>query len=194
MKQTENHKKILCKNITNNGKCLYTQKCVFAHTLDEQKVDKIRLEAYNIIKGTNNLSQINLIKDQQLYNTLVSLTTVCELCITNKCTGGYNCKHGACKNKYVICHTDLNKGTCNKCDNIHLTIRGLVPYCAQIINNLKIKTNTNKNIQDSDSDSSVECDVSWCNLVNDAVIAKNETHNFLNNDINNRLNKSIFNM
>jgi len=200
-----NHKKILCKNITMNGKCLYTQKCLFAHSLDEQKIDNIRNDAYDIIKGTLDLSNVNLIKDTQLYNTLVSLTTVCELCIVGKCTGGYNCKHGACKKKYVICHTDLNKGTCFKCNNIHLTNRGLKPYCAQIIDNLKIKTKTNFKVMkinsdsdsdsgsnsDSNSDNSNNYDVSWSKLIT-GTDKKEITYS--NNEINNKLHKSIFNI
>ena len=102
-----NHKKILCKNITSIGKCLYTQKCLFAHSLDEQKVDKIRILAYDIIKNKKDLSHLDLTKNEYLYNTLIALSGLCQNCNIKKCTGGYNCKHGACDKKYVICHIVL---------------------------------------------------------------------------------------
>lgn len=138
---TYNHKKILCKNITTTGKCLYMYKCLFAHCLDEQKIDNKRAPAYEIIKNNNDLSHIDLTKNSNLYNNLVILTNLCLNCENNICTGGYNCKYGACKKAYVVCIIDLNKGTCNnKCDKIHLTKRGLKPYGTCLINKLNAQT------------------------------------------------------
>ena len=136
----DNYKKILCKNININGKCIYNNKCLYAHSLDEQNVEPVRLIAYNMIKKSDNLSEIDLSKSKQIYNTLLSLTRICPQCETHTCTGGYNCKHGACNNAYVVCQTDLNKGTCDgSCGKVHLTKKGLTPYGLCVMKNLKTR-------------------------------------------------------
>lgn len=57
---------------------------------------------------------------------------MCEDCLKHKCTGGYNCKWGACIPEILICYDDLNYGNCNKdetnCKHIHLTDLKLKPY------------------------------------------------------------------
>lgn len=134
----DNYKKILCKNITSIGRCIYTNKCLYAHSLDEQNVEPIREISYNMIKKNEDLSLIDLTKNKQLYNDLLALSKICQHCEDGTCTGGYNCKHGACDKIYVICQTDLNKGTCEGgCGKIHLTKKGLVPYGVNIVKNLK---------------------------------------------------------
>jgi hypothetical protein len=136
--KNDNYKKILCKNINSVGKCIYTHKCLYAHSIDEQNVESIRVIAYDMIKKNNDLSHIDLTKNKQLYTNLLALSKVCQQCDEGTCTGGYNCKHGACDKIYVICQTDLNKGTCEgKCGKIHLTKKGLVPYGINIVKNLK---------------------------------------------------------
>ena len=138
--RNENYKKILCKNINNVGKCIYNNKCLYAHSLEEQNVESIRIVAYDIIKKDDDLSQIDLSKNKHLYNNLLSLTKECQQCLDGKCTGGYNCKHGACERKHVVCQTDLNKGTCDgTCEKVHLTQKGLVPYGVNILKKIKTK-------------------------------------------------------
>lgn len=140
--KNDNFKTILCKNITSFGKCAYCDKCLYAHNLDEQKVEPLRNRAYKMIKGTENLSNIDLTKDQPIYDCLLSLTKLCHYCDEKTCTGGYNCKHGACDAIYVICHTDLTKGTCDgKCGKKHLSKKGLIPYCIKVVKNLKTIVN-----------------------------------------------------
>jgi hypothetical protein len=135
-----NYKKTLCKNINNIGKCIYSNKCLFAHNIEEQNVDQIRLIAYNMIKKKDDLSHIDLSKNRHLYNQLSTLSKLCQQCEDKTCTGGYNCKHGACDKIYVICQTDLNKGTCDgNCGKIHLTEKHLVPYGISILQNNKTK-------------------------------------------------------
>ncbi len=139
--KNDNYKKILCKNINNIGKCIYNNKCLYAHSLDEQNVEPIRKIAYDMIKNNENLSNIDLNKSKHLYNNLLALSKVCSHCEEGICTGGYNCKHGACDKMYVICQIDLNKGTCdNKCCKIHLTSKGLIPYGIRITKNLRTKS------------------------------------------------------
>lgn len=131
--KANNLKKIICKNIITNGSCVYGNKCLYAHTLDDQNVDKIRKIAYDIIRQKTDCKNVNILTNRQLYETFKILSNVCEQCEMNKCTGGYNCKHGACKNEYAICLSDMNKGVCNKtCNKIHLTDLGLIPYGMQL--------------------------------------------------------------
>ena len=126
------YKKILCKNINN---CSYDYKCRFAHNIDEQIIVPIRKTAYNMIKQNIDLSHINLQNDNFLYANLLCLTNLCIECCNQTCTGGYNCKHGACSANLVICCLDLNSGECNgECDKIHLTQKGLNPYKKHINN------------------------------------------------------------
>ena len=123
-----NHKKILCHNIITHGSCCYGQKCLYAHSLEDQNIDTNKKSIYDLIDSPD-LSSIDLQKNHSLYRSLLNLTKMCELCAQNKCTGGYNCKFGACSKKYNICLKDLNYGTCHtSCPNIHLTNKGLQPF------------------------------------------------------------------
>jgi hypothetical protein len=125
----QNYKKLLCNNIVDNKECCYGSKCSYAHTLDEQNIDWYRKNAYDILKSDTQLDNINLKINKNLYKTLLGLTQLCPNCDEQKCTGGYNCKFGACHKKYEICFQDLNYGNCNdSCQLVHLTRRGLVPY------------------------------------------------------------------
>lgn len=125
--QNANWKKILCNNMFVNHICPYGDNCVYAHSLDEQRVDPIRRKAYDIIKGTTGLELLDLSKDTELYDALLSLSRTCSRCINGTCFGGYNCKNGACKIEYTVCAQDLNFGKCtNKtCKKVHLSRRGL---------------------------------------------------------------------
>ena len=167
-----NLKKILCYNIITNKKCNYNNKCMYAHTLSEQNVEPKRKNAYDILLNNNNLSNINLKTNYTLYNSLLELTKSCDLCIIGKCTGGYNCKYGVCLKKLCICIKDLNFGNCNiKCDLIHLTKRGLVPFykinefnnnlfelikTEEIAENKYLPDDISENLSFSDSEESID--------------------------------------
>ena len=92
----KNHKKILCCNIVLYNHCDYDTKCMYAHSLNEQNINENRKQAYNILNSTQDLSHLDLRKNPALYASLSELTQCCNNCIKKKCTGGYNCKHGAC--------------------------------------------------------------------------------------------------
>jgi len=148
-------KKILCYNILNNKKCNYGNKCLYAHGLAEQKIEPLRHKVYTIIKNTDNLNNINLINDNNLFDTILQLTKVCTMCNKNICSGGYNCKNGAISNKYKICYDDLIFGNCKRvtCGSVHLTKKGLIPYNVQKFKNTKKiqnKVNMNNDILLSD--------------------------------------------
>jgi len=122
-------KKVLCQNMVNYNSCSYGNKCSYAHSLDEQKIDENRKRAYDIVKGKNDLSNIDLHTDNMLYTNLLVLTKLCNKCVNKQCTGGYNCKFGAIKKEYVICKRDLNYGDCvGDCGLMHLTKRHLKSF------------------------------------------------------------------
>lgn len=133
MENKDNLKKILCFNMINNGYCNYGTKCLYAHDLSEQKIEPDRLSVYTLIKGTNDLNNINLLTDEKLYNNLLQLTKICVSCFRNLCPGGYNCRNGTIHPKYRVCYDDLVYGNCKKpsCSSIHLTNRGLICYNQQ---------------------------------------------------------------
>ena len=112
------------------GRCNYGDKCLFAHSLEEQYIEPYRKQIYDILNSSNSLEELDLKKDYNIYKTLLELTTICDSCIKKECKGGYNCKHGACKYEYQICINDLNYGNCSNkdCVKLHLTKRGLKPY------------------------------------------------------------------
>ncbi len=126
-------KRILCTNTLNNRKCEYGDKCDFAHSTTEQKLDPIRHKVYTLLTNNNDLSKINLVNDKKLFDTLLILTKVCNGCVMGRCPGGKNCREGAMNYKYRICYDDIMYGQCkrSKCKYIHLTHRGLVPYVIQ---------------------------------------------------------------
>lgn len=126
-------KKILCFNITNNIICTYGQKCMYAHSLNEQKIEPMRHKVYTILKNNNDLSKLNLINDPKLLDTMLQLTKICIMCVKNSCPGGYNCRNGAINTKFRICYDDLIYGKCKRlnCTSVHLTSRNLVPYNVQ---------------------------------------------------------------
>lgn len=183
-----NHKKILCHNMITTGTCAYTDRCLYAHKLDEQKIDIKRKKIFDILDNLSDLSFVDVNKHKDIYKEFILFTKPCLDCINNKCTGGNNCKFGSPSIKYIICYDDLNYGTCEdlSCERKHLTKRGLKPIynnistflnkpsidninmLKPIINNLllfnNITTKTNINCINDDSDvSDDECDKSIFN-------------------------------
>lgn len=155
-------KKILCNNIFLIGECHYGPKCLYAHALNEQKIEPVRDICYKMIMEDNNdLSNINLHEKNDIYRTLLQMTKICDMCIQKKCVGGYNCKYGVFDKKYQICINDLKYGDCNEsdCELVHLTKKNIKP----------IYEKKNKIIYDSDS------------LIDDLFLVK---RNNMTNDIN----------
>ena len=146
-----NQKKILCNNYIVNDNCAYGNKCLYAHNISEQNIDSTRQKVLDIINSSDDLSKLDLNNSNNkfLLRDLLIYTRVCENCKKNKCTGGYNCKFGACSDDHVICYDNLNYDNCkNKnCNFIHLTKRGLKPIYSKIyytINNIDFINKNNK--------------------------------------------------
>jgi hypothetical protein len=117
-------KTMLCRNMINEGFCKYTKKCIYAHNIQEQYIDETRRKTYELIMGTNDLSSYTI--DEKIYNDIKIMTSLCEKCCEKKCTGGMNCRNGACNKRYQVCLDDLTL-KCNKieiCKKIHLSLLG----------------------------------------------------------------------
>jgi len=130
-----NVKKLLCFTIVNGYECKYGDNCLFAHTIEEQTKNPLRQIIFDMIYKIDDLSEINIYKDQILFNELKIYTRECRNCILSKCAGGYNCKFGTCLKKMKICYDNMIYGKCNHqvnnnyCINgIHLTEKNLIPY------------------------------------------------------------------
>ena len=137
-----NKKKILCKSLLEGIKCQYGNNCVYAHSLQEQKMDKERKHAYDVIQNQFDLSKIEP-TEEELYKNLIILTKICNECVNKKCPGGVNCKFGVYNKSLQLCADDINTGICKteNCGKIHLTERGFIP-----INKNKYKKKKNTNI------------------------------------------------
>jgi hypothetical protein len=150
MEKDINFKKLLCYNIVNNNECLYKTKCMFAHSIEEQKKEVIRDHLYYLINTCDDLSTIDINENKDILNEFIIYTKECKNCIYKKCPGGFNCKFGACLRELKICYNDLIYGKCScnlrdeitlegkpikRCINgIHLTEKKLIPY-QQRLNN-----------------------------------------------------------
>jgi len=204
--KNNNVKRILCYNILTGKKCPHLDKCMYSHSLSEQKIDYYRNIAYGIIKNKNtDLSSLDLLEDTKLYENLLQLTKVCSNCIKSTCPGGYNCKYGCIKKEYQICYNDLVYGKCRNliCSSIHLTDRNLVSYNEQkkIENgfNIFIKKDVKLNEKDIDAilltseyfrQSKDELEDS--DVTDETSSDIQRTIEYLNSDTNNSEDESIF--
>lgn len=142
-----NFKKLLCYNIVNNIKCIYKNKCMFAHNISEQLKEPNRELIHNIIYNYDDLSNVNIKDNKELFDELLIFTKECKNCINKKCPGGFNCKFGVCAKELKICYNDLLNGKCllplneeitngksiKRCyHGIHLTEKNLIPYYQRI--------------------------------------------------------------
>ena len=173
-----NEKKLICFSVVNGEKCIYGSGCTYAHSIEEQIIEEDKKFIYQIIldqqlmnfslnKISTNMSissrnesdnkSMSDSKIEEIYKKLLNLTHLCEKCMSQKCTGGYNCRNGVFDPALKICKNDLLTGECiNKQINInvdgvlinkisgsefipcesykgcinghHLTLRNLIPY------------------------------------------------------------------
>lgn len=139
-------KKLMCKNILTSGKCSYESKCLYAHTLNEQNMDTKRKLAYDIIMGRISYINNDMKIDDEIYKIFIQLCKICDMCVKNKCPGGFNCKHGVFDKQYQVCVDDLRDGVCYNisCSKIHLTNKGI-----KSLKELNIDLDDNK-LSDSD--------------------------------------------
>ena len=175
----ENKKKILCYNILNKGSCTYGSKCLYAHSLEEQKINsKIKI-IYDLIKSNTSMENINLVQDKHIYCGLLHLTKLCPMCVKGNCPGGYNCKYGSFSKKFQVCKNDLQFGMCSNinCELIHLTKRGLVPY-VKSKKKSTLKNNLNNSLKNIIKNNKYQNTASFNkNLLSNKIIDKLEKEN-----------------
>jgi hypothetical protein len=160
-KDNKNFKKMLCENMVNTGICNYNNRCNYAHNINEQIIDTFKKDAYEIIQSVNIKYDIDLQKNLILYKSFLSLTKMCENCAKGKCTGGLNCKFGACSKIYKICFNDLNYGNCIiNCDLVHITKKGINPF---YITNINFNSNSNTDVNSDDELSGIFDNIDICN-------------------------------
>lgn len=109
-----NEKRLICYSIINNEKCTYGKTCTYAHSMEEQIIDTDRKYIYQIMLDKNLMSFYSLSSDKidDIYRQLLFFTHVCNRCLKNKCTGGFNCRNGACDISLKLCKNDLLTGEC----------------------------------------------------------------------------------
>jgi hypothetical protein len=192
MDYKNNIKKLLCYNIVNNCKCVYKNKCMFAHTLDEQKKENLRQYVYDIIYEKEDLSDINLLEDKNLLEEIIIFTKECKNCMNKKCPGGYNCKFGVCLRENKICYNDIMNGKCYNITNetivngikivrcihgIHLTERKIIPYHQRLLVDMpnsepNVLTNNSINYNSKMNIISLQLNDSTINFVKDLIYNK----------------------
>jgi len=210
MENKYNFKKLLCYNIVNNCKCVYKNKCMFAHTLEEQKKEPIRQFIYNMLYIWEDLSNINVNEDKYLLDELIMFTKECKNCIGKKCPGGYNCKFGVCLRENKICYNDLMYGKCynmlmetNHNDNIlyrcihgiHLTEKKFIPYNQRMLSELtNLETNFlikhNINFNSKNNIISIGLNDNTISIVKDIISNKITKSEIINNL---KISNDIFN-
>lgn len=196
-----NFKKLLCYNVVNNCKCLYKNKCMFGHTLEEQKKEPMRQYIHDMLYTLDDLSNININNNKLLLDELTILTKECKSCLNKKCPGGYNCRFGTCLKENKICYNDMMYGRCfniltktdhdgiilYRCINgVHLTEKKLIPHNQRILfelnnteKNFFIKYNVNFNSKNNVI--SMELNDNTINFVKDIIQNKINKNDIINN-------------
>jgi hypothetical protein len=142
----EKNKRLMCNNMLKNGNCGYGNKCVFSHSLKEQRKDPVRKIVYDYINKKDAVyDNLEIIHDKNIIKTLYLFTKKCSSCEHGKCPGGYNCNTGVISSQYILCANDLSYGCCmdNNCNKIHLSKKG---YCVN--KNHKLNENIGVTLDD----------------------------------------------
>ena len=171
-------KRVLCKNVIEGNGCNYRLTCLYAHDLDEQKIDQHRQNAIRILK--NNTIDNNGIVDSDMQTVFLLYTKTCPQCIINKCVGGYNCKYGAPINDLVVCADDILEECSDKhCNKIHLRCNGFVFNEEQQKINEEFLIEKTVDVSDIEETQSLQSLQSF----NSRVQENNSSNNELNKDI-----------
>jgi hypothetical protein len=128
-----NEKRLICFSIINNDKCAYGKTCTYAHSIEEQVIDKERKYMYQLILDRNlmNFYSLSNSKIDDIYKQLLFFTYICNKCSKKKCTGGFNCRNGVCDIFLKLCKNDLLTGEClNKIVEIEINNIVLKKLCS----------------------------------------------------------------
>ena len=122
--QPSNEKRLICNSVTSDGStlnhrqnfvCSHGPKCSYAHSLEEQRIDEKKLLVYRSILDqtiTMSISE-DPASYEDIYRGFITASSICEKCYSGECTGGYNCRNGACCHDLLVCNEDLITGRCS---------------------------------------------------------------------------------
>lgn len=127
----QNERRLICNSVTtSHGSltvvpgfvCCYGPKCSYAHSNQEQKIDERKMSLYEALLGKlaprrSSFSCIENIRQSpadfdDIYRGFVTASSKCDRCFLGTCTGGYNCRNGACCQELLVCREDLLSGKC----------------------------------------------------------------------------------
>jgi hypothetical protein len=181
---------------------------MFAHSLEDQKKDTLRQYIFDMIFSMEDLSDINIYNDKNLFDELLIYTKECKNCINKKCPGGYNCKFGVCTKETKICYNDLMYGKCfnilreentnnliiKRCiHGVHLSEKNLIPFHLRTpidFNSgefISLKSN-NINYNSKNNIISLLINNDTIHLIKDLISTKNNKLDIINNYKNKKYN------
>lgn len=107
-----NGKKLMCRSMTAHKYCSRMHDCSYAHNLEEQQLDPAKLLAIQLMLDRNHEYPIDQI--DRIYPEFLSMSRLCEGCHNHDCTGGYNCRNGACHQELLVCCDDIVNKSCTQ--------------------------------------------------------------------------------
>lgn len=113
-------KKMLCISTLksqSSESCVYGNKCSYAHSIIDQRIDNKREEYYKIIFNKNNKTKKI---SKEMAKELHVLSEICDECFNDICQGGLNCKKGICKPYFRICRNDFYGNCINTLTEINV--------------------------------------------------------------------------
>jgi hypothetical protein len=139
--EVSNNRRLLCNSVTSDGNaingrgnfvCYHGPSCTYAHSLEEQQIDEKKLSIYRAILDQDYTSQIvtDPASHTDIYHGFISSSSICERCYAGECTGGYNCRNGACCHDLLICRNDILFNQCKEEVNmIKLSPKMIKKFC-----------------------------------------------------------------
>ena len=148
------HKTLLCEHYITSHKCIYGNRCKYAHGIKDQAIKPSRKLIYQLMfneKLTQEQQEIlieKIEKDESQLAEILYLTQVCPDCKKNSCIGGRNCKNGAMNEKDAICKKLLLTWICQQnCIRNHIPgmkrFRRVLQTLVTQFNKKNIKTEDN---------------------------------------------------
>tara|TARA_Y100000782_G_C10166052_1_gene257719 strand:+ start:670 stop:1509 length:840 start_codon:yes stop_codon:yes gene_type:complete len=121
--------RVLCSKYMKDNICPYGNNCSFAHSLEEQVIDKNKKFIFDIIDKKIIVQNYNPRDNPEIWEMLLKMTNLCQNCQNKTCLGGYNCKDGINTTRYLICKDDLKFGECLnlKCNKVHMSKYNFIP-------------------------------------------------------------------
>lgn len=107
-----NGKKLMCRSMTAHKYCIRMHDCSYAHTLEEQQLDPAKLLTIQLMLNREMIHPVHQI--DRIYQESLSMSRLCDGCHNGDCTGGYNCRNGACHRELLVCCDDIYNQSCTR--------------------------------------------------------------------------------